>query len=63
MPEKQDHKDVENKQETAAKATDELTGEELDQVAGGGIEPSPWRAPSQVDHSLPDQMKRPASGG
>jgi hypothetical protein len=52
MPEKQDPKDVENKQETAAKATDELTDQELGQVAGGGIEPSPFSPPAQP--SLPD---------
>jgi hypothetical protein len=61
MSNERDPKEIENEQQEETKAIDELTSEELDQVAGGGIEPSPWRAPSQVDHSLPDQMKRPAS--
>ena len=42
---------------------DELTGEQLDQVAGGGVEPSPWRSPTRLDPSLPNQVKRPVTGG
>ena len=42
MSKKQDRKDIKTEQQEAAKATDELTGKELDQVVGGGVEPCPW---------------------
>jgi hypothetical protein len=42
MSEKQDPKDVEKKHEDETKAADELAAKELDQVVGGGVEPSPW---------------------
>jgi hypothetical protein len=63
VSDKQDPKDVEKKQQEETKASDELAAKELDQVVGGGIEPSPWRAPVQFDPPMPDQMKKPASGG
>ncbi len=32
----------ENEPNEEAQTSDELTGEQLDQIAGGGVEPSPW---------------------
>jgi hypothetical protein len=49
---KQDPKDVKTEQQEEAKTTDELTDEELDQVAGGGVEPSPWLPPAQPGPGL-----------
>jgi hypothetical protein len=50
MANQQDPKDIESELQKESKATDELTGEELDQVAGGGIEPSPFQGPSGQIH-------------
>ncbi len=39
----QNLQNTENEPKEEAQTSDELTGEQLDQVAGGGIEPSPWQ--------------------
>ena len=54
MSDKQNPKDIKNEQQETTKATDELTGKELDQVVGGGDPSSLHVPPAQSGEGLND---------
>ncbi len=53
-----DEKNIQDEPKEEPQTTDEIASEALDQVVGGGIEPSPWHgAVEQPDLKNPNKPK------